>query len=382
LLICGKVKLEILQEELNKGLAIVSRFVSGRPQLPILANILFSAKDNVLTLSATNLETSIRFFIGAKVEKEGEIAVPAKDISEFISYLSPGKITLTVEKKTQLTVISSLGESNFATQAAGDFPKIPTLDKEKAVSLPKEKLVEAVEKVAFCAADEESRPVLSAIFWQFGEKGCRLVATDGYRLSVKDIAGLKVQMVKKEKTNVFLVPARTFSEVVRLVGDDEKEILVNLLEKSNQMVFGLKNLQLTSRLIEGEFPEYEKIIPAEKKVTVTVGKSEFYQAIKVASVFARQSANVVKIEFNESKGIISANAPSVGENKTEFAAKISGAGIKIAFNYKFLLDFLSACTDKEEEIVIEMNTFETPAVFRYPADSSWFHLIMPIRVEW
>ena len=375
------MKLELLQEDLNKALSIVSRFVAVRPQLPVLSNILFSAQeDNQLRLAATNLEIGIQYWLGAKVIEPGQIALPAKDLTEFISYLSPGKITLETGKKIQVKIVSAIGESSFAGMDDKEFPKIPQIDQNQVFSLPKESLSEAVAKVGFAAASDDTRPVLEAVNWQFTKDGYQMVATDGYRLSLKNVSGIKVKMKKETDSVNFLIPCRSLMEITHLAGNKE-EIKLGLTSDGNQVIFVLDELQLVSRLIEGEFPDYRKIIPKEAKTKVTIGREEWLQAIKAASVFAKGSSNIVKLEIKESSVIISANAPSVGENKAEIEAKVVGEGLPIAFNYRFVLDFLNAVPGTEKEVVLELTESLAPGVFKIPSDPSYLHLIMPVRVD-
>jgi len=374
------MKLQLLQEEFHKGLAIVSRFISSRPQLPILSNILLSAqKNNKLCLSATNMEIGIQYWLGSKVDQEGQVAIPAREINEFISYLSPGKISLESKKKTQIKVISSSGESSFAGMDAGEFPRLPTIKETDASSLPMKGLIEAVNQVGFASAADDTRPTLGAINWLFNKKGYRMVATDGYRLSLRDVSQ-KVKVKNKEETISFLIPARSLTELVRL-SPNQEEIKVGLTEGGNQVVFLLPDLEISSRLIEGNFPDYKKIIPTESKTRINLDKEDFLQAIKVASVFARESANIVKFSVKEGKIIISANAPSVGENKTEVAAKTDGPNLDIAFNYRFVLDFLNVLPVKDKEIELIFNESLSPGVFKTPSEPNWLHLIMPVRVD-
>ncbi|MFH1561381.1 MAG: DNA polymerase III subunit beta [Patescibacteria group bacterium] len=376
------MKIELLQEDLNRGLSIVSRFVASRPQLPVLANILLKADKNQLHLSATNLEIGICLDLNAKVVEEGEITVPAKEITELISYLSPGKLTLESKGKAQLKTIWNGGETVFAGIEASEFPKIPDLPTDSLFSLSVKDLMVAISQVNFATASDDTRPVLEAILWSFEKTGYRVVATDGYRLSLKDVKEA-VEVSNGDKPS-FLVPGRSLTEITRLTGD-EQQIKVGLTKDKNQVGFILPGLKLVSRLIEGEFPDYQKIIPEKSKVTVSLSKDEFYQAIKVASVFSRESANIVKFDVGKDGLTISANAPSVGENKTEVSAKIKwqgevGEDLKIAFNYKFILDFLNAVADDEQEIVIELTEALAPVIFK-TSQAAWLHLIMPVRVD-
>jgi len=374
------MKLEVLQENLNKGLSVASRFVASRPQLPILANILFLAeKNNRLRLTATNLEMGIQYQLGAKVEEEGQLTVPAKELTEFISYLSAGKLVLESKKKTQLEVGSQSGRAVFSGMNAAEFPKFPVADEGKIASLPVKSLAEAVSCCSFAAAGDDSRPVLAAVYWQFTANGYRMVATDGYRLSMKDISGVKLKL-GNGKDVFFLIPARSLTEVTRLVNLEET-IKVGLTKDGNQVIFLLPDWQLSSRLIEGEFPDYQKIIPQETKTKISLEKEELHQAVKIASVFARESANIVKFVLKKDQMVITANAPSMGENKTEINAKIKGPELSIAFNYRFILDFLNAVPDEEEEVVLEFNDALSPGVFKIGSDPSWLHIIMPVRID-
>ncbi len=375
------MKLEVLQEDLNQGLSIVSRFIASRPQLPVLANILFSGeKNNRLKLSATNLDIGIQYWLDAKVGRPGNLTIPAKEISEFVSYLSPGKLDLEIVKENQVKISSKQGETTFTGMDAEEFPEIPVIDKKKTFSLPLKNLEKAVNLVGFAAAEDDTRPVLAAINWEFTNQGYRMVSTDGYRLSLKDVSQKKVDIEKKQNAGNFLIPARSLIEIVRLAGGKNK-LELGLTEDENQVIFLLPDLQLTSRLIEGEFPEYEKIIPQESETKIIVDKEEFHQSIRMASVFARESANVVKFKISKGKIQISSNAPSVGENKTEVGAKIDGKDLEIAFNYRFLLDFLKVLPADEQQVEMEFKQALTPGLFKIPSDETWFHIIMPVKVD-
>ncbi len=373
------MKLALLQEDLNRALATVVRFVASRPQLPVLANILFSAeKNNQLRLAATNLDLGVQFWLPAKVDQPGQLAIPAKEISEFISYLPAAKLTLSSEDKLRLKVTTPTGETVFSGLAADEFPQFPELDQKKMVQLKLEALKEAVGQVAFAAANDDTRPVLTALQWQFQSQGYQLVATDGYRLSLKTVAESGLKLANQEKAT-FLVPARSLTEWVRLASN-ESEFGLGLTPDQNQVIFLLPQLQLSARLIEGDFPEYQKIIPHQTKTEVVLEREPLIQAIRMASVFARESANIVKLVIKENQVAVMAQAASVGENKTLVEAQVQGPELTIAFNYRFLLDFLNAVPETETEVVLKFNEPLSPGVFQARQDSSWLHLIMPVRV--
>lgn len=375
------MKATILQENLNFGLATCSRFVASRPQLPILANILLKTEKGRLKLSATDLEMGVNVWVGGKIEKEGEITVLAKVINEFVSSLPPEKVNLDL-KENNLIVSSAFSKSVFPTIAAADFPKIPGFPKKAALSMPLSLFSQSVAQVAFAAATDEGRPILTGVLLKPENKGISLVATDGYRLSVKKLPTPNFQL----PTNI-IVPARALMEVSRIKGGEgegkkekkEGVLQIGLTEKENQIVFALPDLELSSRLIEGEFPDFTKIIPTETKTSITFDREEFLRAVRIASIFARESANIIKLKIEKGKLKISANSPQVGENESIIDIKTKGEDQEIAFNFRFLLDYLNSISS--EQIALEMTGALNPGVFKPVGDESFLHIIMPVRVQ-
>jgi DNA polymerase-3 subunit beta len=362
-----------LQENLSKGLAIVSRFVSSHPQLPVLANILLSAKEGKLKLGATNLESGINLEIGAKIEKEGGITVPAKTLTEFISSLPADKIEFTLVE-SNLKISCQNFEASLSGLSATEFPPLPTASGKPSLSFKTEEISLPISQVAFAAAQDESRPVLSGVKIMSSEKGLVLAATDGFRLSVK-----KLPQPPSSPIDLIL-PARTLIEVARILGEEkEKEFGLEITKEANQAIFSLANAEIVCRLLEGEFPNFEKIIPGSFTSQTIIAKEEFLAAIRTASIFAREAANIIKFKIENGKFQISANAPQVGENITTIEAKTEGEGGEIAFNSRFLLDLLNVVP--QEEIVFEMSGPLSPGVFRLVGDETFLHIIMPVRVQ-
>lgn len=373
------MQLSLLQENLNTALQSVSRFVSLKSQLPILSNILISTDNGRLKLSASNLEIGINYWIGAKIDQEGSFAVPAKEISEFVSYLPTGKIDLSLNEQSLLTLASSKAQSTFTTVNPGDFPVLPPIEEKTAINLDIKNLADTVSQVAFAAATDDSRPVLTAVLCQFTSNTFSLVATDGFRLSKKEIElSTPITLPEGQDSLTFLVPARTLLEVVKLAKSNQS-LKMGLSQDSRQLVFVLDDLEIVSRLIEGEFPDYQRIIPASFTSKISVDKNEFSQAIKIASVFARESANVVKLSIKGSSIEVSANAVQVGQNKASVDAKVSGDPLEIAFNYKFIADYLSVC--QESEVIFELNEPLTPGFFHSSKETNFTHIIMPVRIQ-
>ena len=373
------MQLSLLQENLNSALSNVSRFVSSKAQLPILNNILLSTDNGRLKLSATNLELSINYWIGAKIEQEGSITLPAKEITEFVSYLPAGKIDLGLNKTGLLMLSSAKTESSFTTIPSLDFPAFPKINPDTAFELDLPLLSQTISQIAFSAAIDDSRPILTSILCHFTPNNLTLVATDGFRLSLKNIKLIDpIKLKSKQEDFSFLIPAHSLMEVVKLAKDTPK-IKIGLTADEHQVIFVLDDIELISRLIEGEYPDYQRIIPESYTTKIFVNKEEFSQAIKIASVFAKESANVVKFNIKSSSIDLTANAPQIGQNKVSVDARVQGDPLEIAFNYKFISDFLTVC--KSEEISLELNETLTPASFHDQSDPSYTHIIMPVRLQ-
>ena len=373
------MKLSLLQENLNLALTNVSRFVSSKNQLPILGNILISTDQGRLKLSATNLELSINYWIGAKIEQEGSITVPSKEITEYISYLSAGKLDLFLNQENSfLTISSDKTESKFTTAPSTDFPEFPKVDNNSLFEIDLSIFSQSISQIAFSAALDDTRPVLTSILCQFSQDNLTLVATDGFRLSFKKIKLDQEIKLKDNQPITVLVPARSLIEVTKLAKNNQK-IKIGLTSDNHQIVFILDDIELSSRLIEGEFPNYEKLIPDSYTTKVFINRDELLQSVKIASVFAKESANVVKVNIKNNNLELSANAPQIGQNKVNLETKTEGENLEIAFNFKFLTDFLLVC--KSSEILIELNESLTPVFFHDQSDSSFTHIIMPVRLQ-
>lgn len=372
------MKLSLLQENLNIALSNVSRFVSSKTQLPILNNILFSTDNGRLKLTATNLEIGINYWIGAKIEKEGKFTIPSKEITEFVSYLSPEKIEVSLNENNLLSINSSKAESTFTTISADDFPDFPSIDQDNFFEIDAQLLTEAVSQIAFSSATEDSRPVLTSILCQFNEDNLVLVTTDGFRLSLKNIKLTNPVKLKKDQNNLFLIPAKSLIEITKLA-KTSKKIKIGLTVDGHQIMFVLDDLELVSRLIDGDYPDYKRIIADSYSTKIFINRDEFSQAVKIASVFAKESANVIKFNIKNNNIEISANAPQIGQNKTTVDVRIEGNPLEIAFNYKFVSDFLNVC--KGKEIIIELNESLSPGFFHDPSNPDFTHIIMPVRLQ-
>jgi DNA polymerase-3 subunit beta len=374
------MKVLTLQENLSKGLSLVSRVVSSRVQLPILSNILLSTDRGRLKLSATNLETGINYWLGAKIEKEGAFSVPAKTLTEFISLLPPEKVQLEV-KENNLRITSGSYSANLVGLPASEFPIVPSLKEEKIFSFSSEEFLKGISQTIFAASQDEGRPILTGVLFQLKNENLVLVATDGYRLSFRKMRASKSLKEIKEFQKGLIIPSRALAEVEKIISSSQQkeEIGLAIASSSNQIIFATPEAEIVSRLIEGSFPEFEKIIPEKWITKIVLEKESFLRAVRTASIFARESANIVKFKVQKSKLKISANAPQVGDNLIELETKQEGEENSIAFNSRFILDFLNST--EANEISFEMTSPLNPGIFRPGGDSSYFHIIMPVRVQ-
>lgn len=373
------MKFTILQENLGKAISTASRFASTRAQLPILGNILLTAQKTKVLICSTNLEVSVAVAVGAKVDEEGEISIPSKVINEIVGNLPPQTVNIYSEKE-QLKISVPNFSSTILGMNSSDFPKIPsTVNKEKSVVIPKNDLLTALSQVVFATSVDETRPVLTGVLFIWGKEELNLVATDGFRLSQK-----KIKLSSPAVYPKVILPKMILSELARSA-DFEGDILLDLKDKEKQVVFGLGDITLATRLLEGDFPDFEKIIPKKAGCEILVDKEELLRAVKLASIFARDAANIVKIKVLKESLKITAESGSSGSQETKVDAKIEVTsseiteGFEIAFNYRFLEEFLHSVSG--EEVKMEFSGVNAPGVFTDTKDSSYLHLIMPVRVQ-
>lgn len=373
------MKVSLLSENLQEKLLLVNHAVSSRSQLPILLNFLIKAEKGILSISGTDLEIGIKTEIPAKTEEEGEITVPAKTFSELISMVSVGKITLAT-KGNNLELIGDKIKTIFQTTKAEEFPKLYENKGEDVITISREVVNRGFPKVVFAASQDLARPALSGVLIKKekaeGQEGFIMVATDGYRLSFKrHILGENRQ--PKNSVSI-LVPSRVIKELI-LISKDADGVKTYTSKENNQIIFSQNDITLVGRLIEADYPDYEKIIPTDFSTKTEFDKESLQKAVKACYIFARSAANIVKLSIKKDGIMVYVNAPSVGENTVEVEAKTTGEENEIAFNARYLLDLFSNI--EEESMVFEMTGPLNPGVFKIAGDDSFLHLIMPIRVQ-
>lgn len=341
--------------------------------MPILSHVLLRANEKGLELEATNLEIGWKSRIGAKVESPGELTVPVRTFLELIGNIGSGVVTLQADEEV-LKIESAGIRAQLNGLSVDEFPALPVFDASKAVDLDAAALRTAFEYVVFAAATDESRPVLTAILVRLSNGNLELVGTDGFRLSVAKLKG-----DTEGDDHEWLVPAKSVLELQRLIDEDVEKIRLATIENGNQVVFEIGDTELSSRLVSGTYPDFKKIMPDGGATKLVMNTADLLRAMKLAAVFARESANIVKFNALSSGSLmVSANAAAVGENEVEVDAEVSGPGGQIAFNYRYILDLLNVVSSKE--ISFEMNEPLDAGLWTVKS-TNFVHVIMPVRLE-
>lgn len=384
------MKITCTQQNLSRGLSVVSHAVSNRSTLPILANVLVATEDGQLKLSATNLEIGINYLVEIEeVIETGATTVPAKLIADFVGSLPPELVEISVpEDSSTLTVKSGDSKAEIKGMDSSEFPLIPTREgNESPVIISAALLKEMIAEVAFAAADDESRPVFTGVLVQVGERKITFAAADAFRLAVRS-APLDSFEGKQED---ILIPARTLNELARIL-PSEGDVEMVVTPNRSQVLFHTKQLDLVSRLIEGNFPNYRQIIPKSQDTTTRaeISSKEFAARIKLAALFARDSSNITRIKINrgDNEGrdtgsiTIEATAEDLGNNKSELNAYVDGPEQQIIFNVKYLSDVMAVIgTDK---VVIEVSAATKPGVIKpigLPEQNDYTYVIMPMHTN-
>jgi DNA polymerase-3 subunit beta len=364
------MKVSVLKENLAKALSTCGRVVSTRGSLEILSNVMLSTESGRLKISATNLEVGINYWLGAKVEKDGAITVPARLLTDIVNSLSSEKVELEVEE-LNLHLNSDKDKLTIKGISVDEFPLIPSID-NTSFKISSKVFRDALNLVDFAAALDEARPVLSGVYMNVDGDTLTLAATDSYRLAEKII---KLDKKVTDKYEI-IVPARALIELARTLGDFDEDIKVCIGE--NQILFAATEVEFTSRLIEGNFPNYKQIIPENNDTKATVKSSDLASVLKVASLFAKENANSVNI-FVRAKGKIEINATSsqIGDSSSVVSAEVEGKDGEISFNSRYILDVLGNL--KDDMVEFEISGKLNPGVIRPVGKKDYTYIIMPLR---
>lgn len=362
------------RDELENALNIVNKAISPSNTLPVLNNILIKAEGKKLYFASTNLEIAIQYHTDADVRNEGAITVPAKLITSYVSLLKEDSVELNLGAGATLELKSKTSKTKIKGISADEFPLIPKVEKENTLTLPIKDLEKAITQTVFAASSNTTRPVLSGVLFKVDKDVLKLVATDSYRLAEKTIK-LKTPVTFETAS---LIPARTVSELGKLLSKcSEKDVEINF--SKNQVLIKANNIELTSRLIEGKFPDYEKIIPKDSKSGAEVSVEELILVVKRVSLFARENNNNIKLAVtNDGILQLSTEETKVGEEKAEISIKMTGENNKIALNSQYLLDVLTFVS--ESKINLGINDKLSPATVKPLKGDDYVYIIMPLKI--
>jgi DNA polymerase-3 subunit beta len=375
------MKVSVLQENLAHGLNIVSRAVSPRSTLPVLANVLVATDEGRLRLSATNLELGVTCWIGAKIEEEGSTTVPARTFTDLVSTLPSDRVNMSLNVRTQsLNVVCGSSNTDIKCIDSQEFPPIPVPDLGEGIQINVADLKEMIQQVVFAASTDEARPILTGVLVTVQGNKINLEAADGFRLSVRK-ASLSDSATRPIKA---VIPSRALSELARIMGDGDQALTMVVPPGRGQVIFRMKDVELASQLIEGTFPDLEQVIPRSHQTRTVLSTAQFLKACKQAEIFAREGSHIARInitpggEMKPGAVEISGHSEETGSNQTVVDASIEGPPILIAFNVRFLREVLDVV--KTPNVALETTTETSPGVIHPVGEDTFLHVIMPMHL--
>lgn len=364
------MKVTLITKDFAKKTNVVSRFASLRAQLPILSNIKLKAEGNKLLMTATNLEMSIATYLGAKVDDEGEISIPAKTFSELINTLRSEHLELESEGES-LKISTPETNTKINGINTADFPDVPEKNLPDTIKLNSSDIKRSLSQVLFSTSPDDTRPALAGVLVIF-DKGISFVASDGFRLSQKTVD------VQSSLTQRIIIPKATAQEFSKLIADFEGEIIFSYSQENSQILLEIDSYLISSRVIDGEYPNFEKIIPTSHRIEVSVDKHSLLNAIKTVAIFAREVSNIIDLKIENNEIILSSQSPKSGVQESRVPVKVSGGELTISYNYKYIEDFLNSI--QNDDVLIELNDGSSAGVFRDSQDKNYLHLIMPVKI--
>ncbi|MBL8134962.1 MAG: DNA polymerase III subunit beta [Anaerolineae bacterium] len=372
------MRISVLQDQLARGLNIVSRAVDARPTLPVLANVLLATDESRLKLAATNLELTIITSIGAKVDRAGAITLPAKTFSELVNNLMPDRVDLNLDSATQtVNVRSGMTNSNIRGISAAEFPPLNETFTPDVV-MPAKTFREMVLQTQFASAKDDARPTLTGIYTHLEKGVLTMAAADGFRLAVRTTR-LEAGSGKTD----LIIPAKALNEVARIIGDEDKEISIALSGEQDRVMFLYENTLVATQVIDGKFPDFTAIIPKSYSTAVTLYTSDLLKACKRAEIFARDSNYSARLMVKPApepstpgEVTVVGRSPERGDNEGVLDASVEGSSLEVAFNIRFLIDVLSVMND--EQVVLESNGAAHPGVIRPRDRDDFVCVVMPM----
>lgn len=372
------MKVSVSQQQLAQGLSIVSRAVSPRSTLPVLSNVLLATDEGRLRLSATNLEIGITCWIGAQIQDEGSITVPARLLADLVGTLPNDIVNLSVNVSScTLAVHCVSSNAEIKGIDAQEFPPMPATDISEGIRIKVADFKEMVQQVTFAASTEEARPVLQGVQTTVSDKEIAMASTDGFRISVRRVA---LEEPGPKPVSI-IIPARALNELARIAADGENMLTMIMPSGRGQVVFRMDSVELVSQLIDGNFPDYKVIIPRSFKSHTIISTNSFLKACRQAEIIARNGNNVVRLNFQPGTDRpgqveVSAQSEETGSNETVVDASIDGPGLVVAFNVRYLREVLEVI--KTPNLALETNDHKSPARVQPVGDDTFQHVIMPM----
>jgi len=369
------VKLSLMQENLARGLSTVSRAVSSRATLPVLANVLLKTQDGGLRLTATNLEIGMSAWVPGKIDTDGTMTVPARLLTDVVGGLPGGeRVDLEMESDNTLTIRAGRYQTHLRGIEADEFPVIPSAGDRPTTQVSQKALKRALSEVTFAAASDETRPILTGVLTRFAGETMTLAAADNYRIAVKTVD----LMNSVEETSV-VVPARSYSELMRVLGDTDEPVDLNLAQAKSQIIIKIDTTEVVSRLIDGQFPNYQSVLPTSHSTRALVDRDELLKAVRLSALIASSAANVVRLGFGEdgSDGITIAAAADIGDAEGQVEAQLEGDPVTIAFNARYMVEALQNM--EADQLAVELSGPLAPGVLKPVDDPAYVHVIMPVR---
>lgn len=368
------MKLSVMQENLARGLSTVSRAVSSRSSLPVLANVLLRTEDAGLKLTATNLEIGITSWVPGRIETEGALTIPARLLTDVVGGLPAGERVDLEAEGTTLAVRAGRFQTHLRGIDADEFPVIPTAGERPTTRVSQKVLRKALSQVTFAAASDEARPILTGVLTRFAGERLTLAAADNYRIAVTTIDVL----LPVEDTSL-VIPARSYVELMRVLADTDDPVDIMLAPARSQVIFHVDTIDLVSRLIDGQFPNYQQVVPTSHTTRAVVDRDELLKAVRLSALIAAGAANVLKLRIGEegSAGITIAAAADVGDAEGQVEADLEGEAVTVAFNARYLAEALQNVD--AERLSLELNGPLSSGVFRPIDDGDYVHVIMPVR---
>lgn len=364
------MKFSVSKEKLLEGLKTVQNVVSTRTTLPILSNVLLQAGDGSLKLTTTDLDVGVRGSVEAVVDKPGATTLPARRLFTIIGALPAGEIQIDVDSKNVASIRSGPSFFKILGLPEEEFPPLPKFENAKAFTIRQKDLKDGLKKTAYAISTDETRYVLNGILFTFKDNKLTLVATDGRRLALVDI---ELEFPRSHEVDI-IVPAKAVTELGRLLGEEGD---VKLTVGENQISFEINGTLLVSKLIEGNYPNYRQVIPAEAKERITLERELFLNSVHRVSLLASEKSNSVKLIFSKNNIDITANTPDVGEAKESLPVQYKGKEFSIAFNPEFLMAPLRNLAN--DEVFLDLTDEMSPGVIKI--QTPFLYVLMPMRIS-